>query len=262
MTMLKNLWKTEDPILIYQMGKVGSSALEKSIPESIHIHDLMSTSADSLISPIRAKVRKPHSELLKRIIKKHTSSLLLKSKKKVKIISMVREPIGRNISMYFQALPFWLSHKYLIDDSVVREEKQGLLAETYLECLNHNYPLEWFDKEIKKLTGIDVFQTPFDSELGYQQYQNSNFELLVIRLDKLESNQKVIEEFIGQPLTLTKGNQASKKWYQPLIADFKETLSLTPNYLDEMLGSKLATHFYSHIEIEQLRQKYSDLYVK
>ncbi|MGY6448238.1 putative capsular polysaccharide synthesis family protein, partial [Vibrio parahaemolyticus] len=31
--------KSQDrPVLIYQMGKFGSSALEKSIPNSIHLH--------------------------------------------------------------------------------------------------------------------------------------------------------------------------------------------------------------------------------
>ncbi|MDG2733220.1 capsular biosynthesis protein, partial [Vibrio parahaemolyticus] len=35
----QTLKSQEQPVLIYQMGKVGSSALEHSIPDSIHLHD-------------------------------------------------------------------------------------------------------------------------------------------------------------------------------------------------------------------------------
>ncbi|WP_117233112.1 putative capsular polysaccharide synthesis family protein [Vibrio maerlii] len=262
MTLLKKVWQSKSPILIYQMGKVGSSALEKSIPDSVHLHDLMSISSESLISPVRARVHKPNSQYMKRLVKRHVVPCMLKSKNKVKVISLVREPVGRNISMYFQALPFWLSNKYLIDDSAVREEKKNLLAETYVECLNHQYPLDWFDKEIKKLTGIDVFQTPFDSVKGSQRYQNKNFDLLVIRLDKIGESREVIEDFVGCPIELSKDNQASNKWYQPLIADFNSSLSLTPHYLNEMLTSKLTTHFYSESEINALSDKYTELYVE
>ena len=113
----------ERPVLIYQMGKVGSSALEKSIPNSIHLHDLMSIQASKQISPVRAQLHKPVTNQVKRVLKRTIMCHMLKRKQQVRIISLVREPVGRNISMFLQSLPFWMADKYLKDDSAVRSER-------------------------------------------------------------------------------------------------------------------------------------------
>lgn len=141
------LKEQDSPVLIYQMGKVGSSALEKSIPKSIHLHDLMSIDAEKQISPVRAQLHNPATNYIKRLLKRLIMSRMLKRKKQVRIISLVREPIGRNISMFFQSLPFWMAAKYLNDDSAVRSERSQLLHEAFEEHVNHQYPLEWFDNE-------------------------------------------------------------------------------------------------------------------
>ncbi len=78
----QTLKSQEQPVLIYQMGKVGSSALEHSIPNSIHLHDLMSVDAQKQISPVRAQLHKPQINALKRRLKRITMSHMLKRKKK------------------------------------------------------------------------------------------------------------------------------------------------------------------------------------
>ncbi len=120
----------------------------------------MSIDAEKQISPVRAQLHNPATNYIKRLLKRLIMSRMLKRKKQVRIISLVREPIGRNISMFFQSLPFWMAAKYLNDDSAVRSERSQLLHEAFEEHVNHQYPLEWFDNEIKPLTGIDVFTHP------------------------------------------------------------------------------------------------------
>ncbi len=250
---LKN---AEQPVLIYQMGKVGSSALEKSIPNSIHLHDLMSIEAYKQISPVRAQLYKPKTSHLKRLLKRTIITSMLKRKRHVRIISLVREPIARNISMLFQSLPFWMADKYLKDDSAVRSERPQLLHETFENHVNHNYPLEWFDNEIKVLTGIDVFSQPFNHECGYQIYQNGNFSLMVIRTDKLDQSQQAICHFLGQDITVTHDNQSENKWYSPLAYEFKNSYQPKPEFIEEMLSSKFTRHFFTESEITAIKNKY------
>ena len=40
---------------------------------------------------------------------------------KLKIVTLVRDPIGRNVSMYFQHLHYWLAHYF----SEVRADRDG-----------------------------------------------------------------------------------------------------------------------------------------
>lgn len=81
----QTLKSQEQPVLIYQMGKVGSSALEHSIPDSIHLHDLMTVDAQKQISPVRAQLHKPQINALKRRLKRITMSRMLKRKKKFEL---------------------------------------------------------------------------------------------------------------------------------------------------------------------------------
>ncbi len=254
----QNLKQTDQPVLIYQMGKVGSSALEKSIPNSIHLHDLMMIDAYKQISPVRAQLYKPTTNHIKRMLKRTIMTSMLKRKGHVRIISMVREPIGRNISMLFQSLPFWMADKYLKDDSAVRSERPQLLHETFENHVNHHYPLEWFDNEIKALTGIDVFSQPFDHELGHQTYQNGNFSLMVVRTDKLDRSQKAICDFLEQDIKVTHDNQSDNKWYSPLAYEFKNSYRPKPEFIDEMLSSKLTQHFFTKSEIAIIKKKYTN----
>jgi hypothetical protein len=258
MSWYQNLKHAKCPVLIYQMGKVGSSALEKSIPNSIHLHDLMSIEAQKQISPVRATLYKPKTHYIKRMLKRTIMTRMLKRKEQVRIISLVREPIGRNISMLFQSLPFWVADKYLKDDSAIRSERPQLLHETFESHVNHHYPLEWFDNEIKALTGIDVFIQPFDHERGYQTYHKDNFSLMVIRTDKLNQSQQAISEFLGQEIQVVHDNQSENKWYSPLANEFKRSYQLKPEFVEEMLSAKLTKHFFTVSEINNIKNKYSN----
>lgn len=81
----QTLKSQEQPVLIYQMGKVGSSALEHSIPNSVHLHDLMTVDAKKQISPVRAQLHKPQINALKRRLKRIAMSRMLKRKKKFEL---------------------------------------------------------------------------------------------------------------------------------------------------------------------------------
>ena len=92
-----------------------------------------------------------------------------------KIISLVREPIGRNMSEFFHRFKMYTgtpfeNHNYSLDDI------RGL----YLERLDHDFPLEWFDNNFKKHFGVDVYEKLFPKK-GYEYYGNSDIDILLMK---------------------------------------------------------------------------------
>lgn len=245
-------------ILIYQMGKVGSSSMAKSIPNALHIHNIMRKAPKDYISPVRAKIEFRGRRKWRRWLKLQLLHQKTMRAEKVKIITLVRDPVDRDLSMFFQALPFWLSETYLAGD-FSRTESANVLQIAFYNHLNHDYALNWFDAELKPLSGVDVYATEFDSDIGFKRYQNNQFEVLLIRHDKLNSVSTVQElsDFVGCTVRLEGTNRAEGKWYAPVRKHFLEEFVPRSEYLDYMYKSKLARHFFSKNEIEELRKKHS-----
>jgi hypothetical protein len=238
------------------MGKVGSSAISKAVPSSIHIHDLMRINSDDLISPIRAKFYGGLKEYVKRRCRRFFYRAYFAFSKEVKIITLVRDPLERNISMYFQGLPFYISKKYIIDKSVIRGEGKAVLLDAFTDVFNHSYCLDWFDNELYPLTGIDVYREPFDDKAGFNIYRKNNFSVCLVRLDKLSSLTAEISNFLGVNVALLNDNRGEEKWYSPLKKEFDNSFIPSDEYLDFMYGSRLAKHFFSNEELLSFRDRY------
>ncbi|MEF1213195.1 putative capsular polysaccharide synthesis family protein, partial [Vibrio alginolyticus] len=65
-----------------------------------------------------------------------------------------------------------------------------------------------------------------------------------------------VEDFLGYPVDVVYENQSDNKWYSPLMKEFKTQFQPTPEYVEEMLNSKLTKHFFSNAEITDLKQQY------
>lgn len=241
-------------VLLYQFGKVGSSALEKVIPGSVHMHDLMSTKASDMISPVRYRLLGDRP--IYWCVKKWMYQLVPLLYQRVKIISLVREPIGRNVSMFFQSLPFWLADRFVTEGEELRSESKSLLEDVFSRDFNHRYALDWFDKELFRYTGVDIYSQPFDTEKGYQIFSKKNIDILVIRQDRLMEMEPVVEEFLGAEVRFEYENRAENKWYGPLKKEFEKGFFPNKDYALEMLNSKYSRHFFSPSEIQSLEQKY------
>lgn len=103
-----NYYLNSENIIIYQMGKVGSTSLEKSLPNSFHTHTLYAKEPNPLSTSFYKSsfVLKTRYFLIRNLIKR---------RRKIKIISVVRHPLERNFSMFFHDLPEWLvTHKKMV----------------------------------------------------------------------------------------------------------------------------------------------------
>jgi len=250
-----NEWKefsNENNILIYQMGKVGSTTLEETIPKSIHLHSLYANWPCSVFFEQRRKgilkrLKGSLSDLLRRIA--------IKRRDKIKIITIVRDVYSRNVSMYFQNLQHWL-YKYAEDyryDN--RFENIENLYDAFDKVFDHNYALSWFDKEIKRFTNIDIYNYSFDKNAGCTRIQNDKYDILIIKLEHMEDNWKVIEEFVGKEIKLINANVSTNKWYHGVYRDFIKSYRPSQNYLELLYTSKLMKHFYTDEDIMVFNNK-------
>ena len=192
----------EQPILVYQMGKVGSSTvsetLEKlNINNSIyHVHFL----SDKNINDITLR----YQNLTKSIVPMHLvrSKYLVKKfdlkKDKIKIITLTREPLGRIISDFFQNLYYESPELIYKDDKIDYASALEKVKESILQYdIENEYAATWFDKEFKEALGIDVYDFDFGKEKGYQIIKKNNMECLILKMEKLnEVGIKAINEFL------------------------------------------------------------------
>jgi len=181
------------------------------------------------------------------------------SSPKWKVVALVRDPVARNVSSFFQHLQFNFPTRRSAD----KKNPDKLQELTQLFVLDsegtHNFPLTWFHKEVRDVFGIDVFEKPFPHEQGFEIYEGEKADLLVIRLEDLDTCGAVaLERFFGlKNVDLLTVNKASGKQYDSGYKGFKAALKLPATYLDRMYSSRLARHFYQPHEIEIFRSKWT-----
>jgi hypothetical protein len=178
---------------------------------------------------------------------------LIKPRHKAFVITLVREPIARNISSYFHNLNiYWRQRDAHVN---VRFDR---LVEGFVSYPLNAVPLEWFDREFKPSLGIDIYEHPFPREQGFMRFSTDHYEVLVMRHD-LDDRQKerCVEELLGvQDVVIRSVNTAAEKPYAEAYRHFVKNVRLPESYISKMLDSKYTRHFYTSEEIERLRAKW------
>ena len=245
-------YKDKDTIFIYQMGKVGSTTLENSIPNALHVHAFYNANHTC---PIRQYgiykfgflhyFYRVEQEILSYIIR-----YIFKKRKNTKIITLVREPVSRNISMFFHDIDAYLfaattncmnSRKKTLS---TRSQEGNILVDVFNQEFNHDYVLDWFDKEFLPMTGIDIYSYEFNSSIGYSRIQENNVEVLCLNIKKLSSSINILNQFTGSPITLLTSNYADEKWYSHAYQEFKVSYSPPEAYQLKVKKSKYYNHFF------------------
>lgn len=245
----------ENPIIIYQMGKVGSrsfyhsfKALDLDVP-IYHAHAL--AHLDEYEAAVRANFPNPRGYLNSinagRAVRRAMDSQRWRA---WNLISMVRAPIPRSISEFFETLEAHLP-------DVWERAARGALSiqelhDYYLHQFQDTSPLNWFEHQLDDPFGIDVYAEPFDTARGYQIYIKEPVRLLIMRLE--ESNTRATEamrEFLGlEHFTLRKYNEGHHKYYSALYQQFTQTLKLPAAFIDQMHSTRYARHFYTAPELD------------
>ena len=167
----------------------------------------------------------------------------------MRIVTGVRDPVARNISAFFQNLSSFGFDPHGIDTQDI-----DTLIASYFRDFNHAEPLDWFDRELKYCTGVDVFNHDLT---GDYSIIDSSRSAIILKTEAEDSKKEVgIQAFTGQNIHLTRKNVAEQKLYSSAYEAFLKKIEFPKEYLDKMYFSKYCKHFYSPEELRNFRAKW------
>ena len=169
--------------------------------------------------------------------------------KSLNIISLVRNPLNRNVSAFFQNFQKITGVSYKNSNFSIED-----LEKIFLDKFSHEIPLEWFDHNILKNFSIDVFDKPFP-ENGICTY-TKGIRLLVMRCEMCDDKkEKTIKKFLGlKDFKITRYNISENKDYGNSYEEFKKKIKLPYIYVSKMHDSRYFEHFYCKTTINDSKQ--------
>jgi len=264
------------PLIVYQMGKVGSSTVVKSLHEAglrrriYHVHFLTPELIEKYEIRRRKYLRTERSGDLRHIWQyKHLRDRLLNEKceERWKVITLVRDPVARNLATFFEHISVvseaedeWKLESAEYEFCIkVRKSDLLPLVDLFFEKCRHDNPSIYFDREFKPVLGIDLYDEEFPSAEGYKIYQTDSFDILLLRLENLNTvAEPALKRFLGlEEFALVNANIGEEKDYADVYDKFKNQIRLPTHYLDRMYTSKFTRHFYTDEEIAVFRKRWT-----
>ncbi len=174
------------------------------------------------------------------------------------IISVIRDPVARNISAFFLSIDMFIDNIYEKYDS--GELSIEDITDAFLRKFAHDQPLQWFEEEVKQVFDVDVFKYSYDVNQGFQYIENKNSKLLLVKVETLNDKYKgALSSVFGKtPDKLVNTHlSAEEQPYAKIYKAFLKSVHLPEEYLDQMYNSMYAKHFYSADEINNFRERWS-----
>lgn len=237
-----------DSIIIYTPGKVGTISLSCSLINSTLVHHIglygYTFNTNEQYKHFDEESKSQIIYYLNRI-----------KSKKLKLISLVREPLSRDISAFFHEYD-WITPLFDQSTNDLYEDFNTVID---IKMKIKKDEFNWFISEMYNVIGVNVYEHPFDRELGYTIIKEKNVELLLIKLEKLKELEKVIGEFVeDKNFKLGVANQASKRKYKFAYDEFKQNVILPKKYVDYYYkGNKYMDHFYTEEEKRMFLTKWN-----
>ncbi|TCJ26450.1 hypothetical protein E0X81_12025 [Halomonas sp. GDM18] len=257
---LKSFLKSNN-IYIYQMGKVGSSFLERSLENAIHIHNFYPNNRPCSYYDIYLK------KLRGRLYwSKYKAVMYIKRygarKGKNLFIVPIRDPFSRSKSMFFQNLHMYFvaSHNYTnLDNKFVvndRASNKDLLSDLFNSRFEFDYFDRWFREDFEKLFDISILEYKFDTSKGWLEISNNERNIFLYRVDLLEHDSLKNVLSLRYNLDLKSldldSNSAVDKWYSSI---YKNDLKISDANLDKIMESDYVNMFFNKSELNKFANK-------
>ncbi len=263
----------QELLLVHTMGKVGSTTVAASLRargirrsalmyQPHFISDEGRAFAERLategVGGWDRLVRKERGGFLRNRVLAGELTRMRAAGERVKVITMVRDPVATNLSGLFHNHIWWPA-ELKTGCAEPTADCLAALRRYFLDHYPHDVPDTWFDMEVRPLYGIDVYAQPFDPERGYAIYRSAFADVLLLKLEKLnECAVEAFQAFMGlDDFQLVESNVAEDKSYAALYKAFRREMTLPAGYLDAMYNTRFATHFYTADELAAFRRKWS-----
>ncbi len=177
---------------------------------------------------------------------------------KWRVVTLVREPVTRTIAAFFRRFP--LNHPGLDAHFHEDPDNAGRLIELFLDPGEQERQVisEWFDREVKATLDIEVFASPFPVADGCATFHSAVCDLLLLRYKDLGTRGgEALRRFLGaEALEVTTAAGDVEPWAEARER-FEAEIQLPPAWLDALLESHFARHFYTPDERAAFRAHWS-----
>ncbi len=232
-------------ILVYSKGKTGTTTVFDTIRGAgknnvFQLHTLNeATISERKLSYRKTKALYP-SAFINSLYLKRKLVGIMEAKKKIEIVTVVRDPLAITLSSFFQNK----EKHYRRELSSV--EILDVLRESEIENG------KWFDSELLQQFGFNIFEKDFNKSAGYHIYENDNVRLLVVKLEMVNETltQALSSFFAIEEMDLIKSNQMQDKSYRELYTTVKNNFRFKETELKEMYNTRYMNQFYSQSEIQ------------
>ena len=243
------------------MSKVGSSSVAKSLKASkelavFQVHNLRSSDIDASLRSHVHKTQRVYSKVIWESIYLNKRLTQNKGPEPWHVITLIREPIARNVSSYFQNIELWCPE--ICEAGLSESEKLEKATVAFFDKFPHDLTSRWLDNKLRPVIDIDVYKKPFPVDKGYEIYESKRFRLLLIRLESLKDcYAPAFQAFLGiSDIPLLSGNIGEEKRYAELYRNFLRETTFPPSYIESMYSSKYMRHFYTNEEIAAYRKRW------
>jgi hypothetical protein len=248
------VWFGQKSVIVFTMGKVGTLTVCNSLRNigymHVHPHSLRFTRPGVHFLKVKLSFTQKLKYLILTFLKRIKVAVWKLLKNEIVIITGVRDPYSRNISAYFEQVHYLGGIKCGTSPRDI--EKQ------FNETCFFDAPLEWFDKEIRKVTGINVYDYFFDKDKGFSVIKKGKYKLLVFRIDKLNSLSEEIAKFIGdENFKVISTNISDEGEYVKQLTQLKKSYKYDQHKVNIYSKSKYMKHFYTSDENQGLIDRWS-----
>lgn len=249
------VWFSKKSVIVFTMGKVGTLTVCNSLRnigyKHVHPHSLRYTRPGVHFIKVQLTFGERIFYFAKTILKRFKVAVWKALKPEILIIAGVRDPFSRNISAFFEQVHYI--------GGLQENDSPEQVVELFNKVCDFEAPLSWFDREVLEVTGIDVYDIPFDKERGIAVIEKGKYRLLVYRVDKLDSLQNEFVQFIGDKrFEILTTNASSASVYTRQLRELKKSYRYSAEITHKFACSKYMKHFYLPEEIGGFVRKYGN----
>ncbi len=254
----------DDPILIFSMGKTGTTSLAETLEAAtgrpvVKAHALSSSGHARRLEKSRRLeiVERPRFLWAAEWIR---HDLRLRRHHRWDIICGVRDPVALAVSDHFYGLR--LQAEIGVQPERRHDDIDGhaQAVANGLDALFHRE--DWFADELRAVTGVDVYATPFPHEQGYRIYERGRFRVLLTRFEDLPVVGPVaLKEFfaLSDPVPIParnvglSGDTDDESLYRRFVTEG----GLPAAVLEAAYDTRVARHLYSDAERAEFAARWS-----
>jgi hypothetical protein len=242
----------EDVVLVLTMGRVGSTATFRAVQElpgleSLHIHHLHRGSLVRRGGP-HTLVPRARDRTARNVRDGFRARELMRdANRPVKVVTLVRDVVERNLSVGFARLRSEGNAEEL--GRLVGDRR---LVEEIWSQVDVDLPYTWFDKEIRRTLGIDVFARPFPAA-GHDRFRQGRVDLLVMRSDLGDDTKSgAVSDLVGQEVVVGRNSALTHDGgpLEDVYDRFRRAVPLTDDDLRKAAESQLMQHFFA-VDVEE-----------